>query len=77
MHIQRVGAYHPSTSISAHVTVDLERLVLIPTEEDGVQARRTVTIQENLGAVSGVPVLHTSYTEKQTVRQTETVERFV
>lgn len=60
IHIQPLGPHHPSTTISVHVTVDLEWLVLIATEEDGVQARRTITIQENLGTVSGTSVLHTS-----------------
>lgn len=55
--------YDPSASVGAHVTVDLQRLVLIPTQEDGVRARSTVTVQQNLGAVSGVSVLHTSYTQ--------------
>lgn len=59
--------YNPSASVSAHVTVDLQRLALIAPQEDGVRARSAVTIQQNLGAVPGVSVLHTGYT--QTHRQ--------
>lgn len=57
--------YDPSASVGAHVTVDLQRLALIPTQEDGVGARSSITVEQNLGAVSGVSVLHTGYTQRE------------
>lgn len=62
-------AYDPSASVTAHVTVDLQRLALIPTQEDGIRARSDVTVQQHLGAVSGVSVLHPGYTQRERERE--------
>lgn len=61
--------YNPSASISGHVTVDLNWLALVPPQVDGVEARRGVTVEQRLGAVSGVPVQHASYTQTHTAQQ--------
>lgn len=57
--------YNPSTSISGHVTVDLDRLALVPPQVDGVQAGGGVAVEQRLGAVSGVSVQHAGYTDTQ------------